>query len=146
MKQNDYCRYLANFRRNRKIVFTKREDLIDFAAMYIANLYEDYLRYTPRLRSGPRNQRVTSEPRLVKMFAEGFLIENVPEAGIMLWLNKKFGWNMFELRIGTSKSMDALYERVVTKIAQGERVDEVFPTYYNLCIRNDNELVLETIP
>lgn len=145
MKYLDYCQHLATFRRDRKVVFSKREDTIDFVATYISKVYEDYLKYVPVLANGPRDQRVDSEPALVKMYANGFLEENVPYDGLLVRACKKFGWHRYEVRIGTNSPDDTLYNLLMKQIAQGDAVDEVFDTDHVIVVRNDNEVDLETV-
>lgn len=145
MKYLDYCQHLATFRRDRKVVFSKREDTIDFVATYISKVYEDYLKYVPVLANGPRDQRVDSEPALVKMYANGFLEENVPYDGLLVMACKKFGWHRYEVRIGTNSPDDTLYKLLMKQIAQGDAVDEVFDTDHVIVVRNDNEVDWETV-
>lgn len=145
MKYLDYCQHLATFRRDSKVVFSKREDTIDFVATYISKVYEDYLKYAPVLANGPRDQRVDSEPALVKMYANGFLEENVPYDGLLVKACKKFGWNSYEVRIGTTSPDDKLYKLLMKQIAQGDVVDDVFDTDHVIVVRNDNEVDLETV-
>lgn len=145
MKYTDYCQYLATFRRDSKIVFSKREDTIDFVATYISKVYENYLKYVPVLTNGPRDQRIDSEPALVKMYAKGFLEENVPTDGLLVMACKKFGWHGYEVRIGTNSPDDKLYKLLMKQIAQGDNVDDVFDNNHVIVVRNDNEVSLETV-
>ncbi len=145
MRYTDYCQYLATFRRDSKIVFSKREDTIDFVATYISKVYENYLKYVPVLTNGPRDQRIDSEPALVKMYARGFLEENVPTDGLLVMACKKFGWHRYEVRIGTNSPDDKLYNLLMKQIAQGDDVDDVFDNNHVIVVRNDNEVSLETV-
>ncbi len=145
MKYIDYCQHLATFRRDSKIVFSKREDTIDFVATYISKAYENYLKYVPVLTNGPRDQRIDSEPALVKMYARGFLEENVPTDGLLVMACKKFGWHRYEVRIGTNSPDDKLYNLLMKQIAQGDDVDDVFDNNHVIVVRNDNEVDLETV-
>lgn len=145
MRYTDYCQYLATFRRDSKIVFSKREDTIDFVATYISKVYENYLKYVPVLTNGPRDQRIDSEPALVKMYARGFLEENVPTDGLLVMACKKFGWHRYEVRIGTNSPDDKLYNLLMKQIAQGDDVDDVFDNNHVIVVHNDNEVSLETV-
>lgn len=139
MNLNEYSRYLLNLTTSGVVVFSKRDELIEFFAILMGQKYKHYLNTFSGITPNDRGNRIASEPLLVSLATTTYLTNIVPyedNSAIEQLLKKLFR----HLVLIDNSSNTALYEFILSKIGQGDKISDVFTDDMLYTIEGDRTL------
>ena len=141
MKLTEYSRYLSSQTTSGVVIFSKRDELLEFCSILMGEKYKNYLNTFSGIASTERMNRITSEPLLVRLATTTYLESCVPyedNSGIGRLLKKLFKVR-HKLLIDNNSNTE-LYRFILSKIGQKDELSDVFTDDMLYTIEEDRTL------
>lgn len=136
MKRADYCRIHTELVNNGKVTFSKREELIDFFADMLAEIYLNYAT-SLYVTAVEFQSRKNADPEIVRMVTRTYLNNKMPgePKGIIESILAHI-IKTPDIRVDMGKNFD-LYTKIVKAVGRGDLPTRIFEQriIYNIKVK-----------